>query len=569
MFDLAIRGGTVVDGTGRPGFRADVGIAGGRIRAVGPLEEPAREEIDAEGRVVAPGFVDIHTHYDAQVFWDDSVSPSSLHGVTSIVGGNCGFSIAPLRASEAEYLMRMLARVEGMPLESLAAGVPWDWTTTAEYLDRLEGRLAVNAGFMVGHSAIRRVVMGERATGDPATEDDLSAMERLLRDGLEAGGLGFSSSWGEAHNDDEGNMVPSRYASEDELVELCRITGEFPGTSLEFIPTLEAFTAGRVDLMARMSAAANRHLNWNALGVTADTIDAARQRLEASDYAAAHGGKVLALTIPLASRLWLSFATGFIFDAFPGWTDVMALPIDQKQRVLATADERCRLQNLAAQAEALKSFADWGTYLIDETFTPQTHAYRGRRVGEVARERGQDPFDTLLDIAVADGLRTVISTPPRADTDEDWRVRAEVWRDERVVIGASDAGAHLDLVAQFNYPTELLANPVRGRGLLSVEEAVRLMTEVPARLYGLRDRGRVSEGWWADLVVFDPDTVASGPVVNRHDLPGGASRVYAEAEGIDHVLVNGSPIVSGGADTGARAGTILRSGRDTETVTAH
>jgi N-acyl-D-aspartate/D-glutamate deacylase len=569
VLDVAIRGGTVIDGTGAPAFRADVGIRDGRVASLGRVDEAATLEIDAGGRVVTPGVVDIHTHYDAQVFWDDTLGPSPLHGVTTVVGGNCGFSIAPLAPSEADYLMRMLARVEGMPLRSLREGVPWDWSTTAEYLDRLEGRLSVNAGFMVGHSAIRRVVMGERGTGEAATDEEIQAMCRLLAEGLAAGGLGFSSSQGEAHNDGDGNPIPSRHASTEELLALCRVTGQAPGTSLEFIPPLEGFADSTVDLMARMSFEANRPLNWNALGVSAAMRREATAKLAASDYAAAHGGRVVALTIPMANKFWLSFATGFIFDSLPGWASTMALPAAERVRALSSPAERARLEAGARQARTLKDFADWGTFTVDDACTPETKRYVGRRIADIAAEEGKSPFDALLDIVVQDGLQTVVSTPPRADTDEDWQTRVDFWRDERVVIGASDAGAHLDLVAQFQYPTEMLANPVRRRGLLTIEEAVHLITDVPARLYGLRHRGRVAEGWHADLVVLDPDTVGPGPVYNRSDVPGGASRVYAEAVGIDQVLVNGQPVVTAGKFTDARPGAIVRSGRDTETVTAH
>src|SRR5215831_15763234 len=241
MLDLIIRGGTVVDGTGAPGRVADVGVDNGRITAIGAIDDTAKRTIDATGKVVAPGFVDIHTHYDAQVFWDTTLSPSPLHGVTTVIGGNCGFSIAPLGPEHGEYLMRMLARVEGMPLESLAQGVPWDWTTTAEYLDRLDNRLAVNAGFLVGHSAIRRVVMGEDATRRHASPGEQYEMERLLAEGLTAGGMGFSSSWATTHNDDEGDAVPSRHASMDELLSLCKVVAAHPGTTLEFIPTIGLF----------------------------------------------------------------------------------------------------------------------------------------------------------------------------------------------------------------------------------------------------------------------------------------------------------------------------------------
>src|SRR4051812_12310810 len=227
MFDVIIRGGEVIDGSGSPRRRADVGIEGGRITAIGQLADvEAAREIDASGKVVTPGFVDVHTHYDAQVFWDGALTPSPLHGVTTALAGNCGFSIAPLsgRPSDADYLMRMLAHVEGMPLDTLRDGVPWSWTTMAEYLDAIEGNLGINAGFMVGHSAIRRAVMGEEAATRVATADELAAMSDSLRQGLDAGGIGFSSSWARTHNDDDGHMVPSRYADEAEILQLCRVT---------------------------------------------------------------------------------------------------------------------------------------------------------------------------------------------------------------------------------------------------------------------------------------------------------------------------------------------------------
>ncbi len=260
MLDCVIRGGEVIDGTGRPRRRADVGIRDGKVVSIGDVTEEASQTIDASGLAVAPGFVDIHTHYDAQAFWDTTLSPSPLHGVTTVIGGNCGFSIAPLGPEHGDYLMRMLARVEGMPLESLAEGVPWDWTTTAEYLDRLDNRLAVNAGFLVGHSAIRRVVMGDDATRRHASPGEQYEMERLLAEGLAAGGMGFSSSWATTHNDDEGEAVPSRHASTDELLSLCKVVSAHPGTTLEFIPTIGLFEEHDMDLMTRMSLAANRPL---------------------------------------------------------------------------------------------------------------------------------------------------------------------------------------------------------------------------------------------------------------------------------------------------------------------
>ncbi|MGI9622021.1 MAG: amidohydrolase family protein, partial [Acidimicrobiales bacterium] len=270
MFDLIIRGGDIVDGTGRDRYQADVGVEGDRITAIGDLSDVVGElTVDATGRAVTPGFIDVHTHLDAQVFWDTTLSPSPLHGVTSVVGGNCGFTIAPLSSNpdDGDYLMRMLARVEGMPLEALQQGVPWDWVSTEEYFDSFANTLSINAGFKVGHSALRRVVMGSDSVSRPCSPSELAAMKDLLRAGLDAGGLGFSSSWARTHNDPFGNMVPSRYAEASELIELCSVLADYEGTSLEFIPAIGPFSSESMELMADMSAAAQSPLNWNVMNV--------------------------------------------------------------------------------------------------------------------------------------------------------------------------------------------------------------------------------------------------------------------------------------------------------------
>ena len=322
MFDTWIRGGSVIDGSGAPARRADVAIRDGRIAEIAEPEEgskPARQTLDVEGRFVAPGFIDIHTHYDAQAFWDPTLSPSPYHGVTTIVGGNCGFSIAPLSPDAGDYLMRMLARVEGMPLESLQTGVPWDWSSFGDYLGRLEGRLAVNAGFMVGHSAVRRVVMGERAVGHEATPAELEAMNALLAQSLSEGGLGFSSTRSAAHNDANGKPVPSRHASLEELYGLCRTTSGFPGTSVEMLPGTSIFSEEDKEILTQMSLSANRPVNWNLVAPRADMPEVLENQMSASDYAAERGAVVLALTVPQELGGRVNLLSGFAFDALPRW----------------------------------------------------------------------------------------------------------------------------------------------------------------------------------------------------------------------------------------------------------
>ena len=569
MLDLVFKGGTIVDGTGSPGVAGDVGVRDGRIVSVGAVDDAAAQVVDADGLVVAPGFIDAHTHYDAQLFWDPLASPSNEHGVTTVLGGNCGFTLAPLKADDADYIRRMMAKVEGMPLPALEQGLPWSWSSFAEYLDALEGRIGVNAGFLVGHSALRRYVMGEEATGNAASAEQVGEMVRLLHEALAAGGLGFSSSQSTTHSDGNNDPVPSYFADRDEMLALCSVLADHPGTWLEFIITgcNAFFSDEEIDLMTQMSVRAQRPLNWNVLSHASTMMDRTRHQLRASDVAAEAGGRIVALSMPSIGGLKMNFATYCALYLLPNWGDVLYLDHEEKKAKLADPAVRQWLDEQARSAEGPFQFiSTWANMEIGDTYAPENAGLTGRKVGDIAAERGTDPFDTLLDIVVADDLRTALWPQSSDDIDLAWQQRAELWRDDRVLVGGSDAGAHLDRMCGARYPTEMLATCVRDRGLLSLEECVYLMTDVPARLFGLRDRGRVAEGHWADLVVFNPDTVASAPIVERTDLPGNCERLYAGATGVEHVLVNGTPIITASQPTGTTPGTLLRSGRDTETV---
>jgi N-acyl-D-aspartate/D-glutamate deacylase len=570
MLDLVVRGGTVVDGSGGPARRADVAVHDGRVVAVGAVDDSAAREIDADGLMVTPGFVDLHTHYDAQLSWDANASPSPLHGVTTVIGGNCGFSLAPAGPDHARYLARMMARVEGMPLAALEH-LDWSWSSFGDWVDRLDGAIAVNAGFLVGHSAVRRVVMGDDAVGGAASADQVEQMAAVLARSLEQGALGFSTSQAPTHNDGDGVPVPSRGASRSELEALCAVLSGHRGTTLELIVPgcLNGFSDEEVDLMTTLSLLADRPANWNVLGVSALNPRGLEHQLEASTRAAQRGATVVALTLPHTMKLRLSFDPGTILDSLPGWREMFALHVEARMQVLSDPVERARLDAGAKSKEAgiIGALARWENLIIDETFAAENAPYEGRSVGDVAKATDKDPFDALLDVVIADGLRTGLR-PPIPESDADWELRAEVWQDPRTVVGGSDAGAHLDMMCGAIYSTSMLGDGVRARQLLSWQEAVRQLTDVPARLYGLRDRGRLAPGWWADVVVFDPDRIGHGPERTRDDLPGGASRLYAEGIGIEHVLVNGDEIVTAGSFTGARPGAVLRSGTDTDTVRA-
>ena len=570
MLDYVIRSGTLIDGTGTAPRLAEVGIRDGRIAAVGQIDEPAATEFDAAGLVVAPGVIDPHTHYDAQLFWDPTASPSNVHGVTTVIGGNCGFTLAPINPEDADYIRRMMAKVEGMPLAALENGVPWNWSSFAEYLDALDGTLGVNAGFLVGHCALRRKVMGAHRSEEVASDEEISAMRALLAESLAAGGLGFSSSQSRTHSDGEGRPISSRYADRREMLAFCEEVAAHEGTTLEYITNgcLDSFTPEEIDLMSAMSVTARRPLNWNLLTVDGRSADRVEHQLSASSSAAAAGGRIVALTMPTLVPMNMSFRTHCALFLIPGWGDVMGLPQEERMRQLADPAVRTLLDERARSKEAgvFRGLSHWGTYVIGDTYAPANDGCAFRTVADIATERGTAPFDTLLDIVLADELRTVL-WPNTDDGDEGtWTLRAEVWSDGRAMVGGSDAGAHLDRMCGSNYPTAFLGDCLRGRKLVPVEKAVQMMTGQPAALFGLRERGLVRQGFAADLLVFDPATVGSEPARLVHDLPGDTPRLYAGSHGVVRVLVNGVETVMDGVATGSFPGTLLRSGRDTASV---
>jgi N-acyl-D-aspartate/D-glutamate deacylase len=509
--------------------------------------------------------VDIHTHLDAQVFWDPWLTPTCLHGITTVVGGNCGFSIAPLTDADGDYVMRMLARVEGMPLESLRTGVPWGWSSTGEYLDAVDrARPALNMAFMAGHSTMRRVVMGDAAAHDRATPAQVAQMQQLLRDAFAGGAIGFSSSWTASHVDGDGNPVPSRCADQDEILALCAVASEFEGTQVEFIPCgFPDFQDSHRDLMTKMSQVSARPVNWNVFLV--QSREATDERLAMSDYAAQHGARLVGLAYPglIAGRY--TFVSS-AFDSVPNWSEIMALPPDAKLRALVDPAVRAKLRaGIQSPQGQRREIALIDRHTVVQGFSPASKALEGRRLGDVAAERGVDSLDLLLDLMVADELKTGMAPRAVGDDPSLWPVREQLWNDPRVMIGASDAGAHLDMLSTFDYAATYL-ELTRDRSEIPIETAVQRLTDAPARFYGLRERGRLAEGWWADLCIFDAARVAQGKVNWRADLPGGFSRLYSEPPGIEHVVVNGEEIARHGKPLEARPGRVLRSGRDTMTV---
>jgi N-acyl-D-aspartate/D-glutamate deacylase len=570
MLDCVIKGGSVVDGTGAPARQADVGVRDGRIVEIGSINEDATETIDAGGLVVAPGIVDPHTHYDAQLFWDPAASPSNLHGVTSMIAGNCGFTLAPIAPVDADYLRRMMAKVEGMPLPALETGVPWNWRSFGDYLGALDGNIGLNVGFLVGHCALRRNVMGTDSIGNEATPEQLDSMLALLHDSINAGGLGFSTTLSFTHSDGDGQPVASRWASNDEVLALCRAVSEHEGTTLEYVTDgcLRGFSDAEIDLMAEMTLAGRRPLNWNVLTIDSAEPQRYHDQVAACENARARGGTAIALTMPILVEMNMSFLTYCALFMLPGWSDVMNLPVPERIAKLRDPEVRRWMDERAHSQEAgvFSRLASWGQYLIGDTYSAANDGLKGQVVGDLAQKSGKSAFDTLVDTVINDDLRTVLWPLPSDSDPKSWQLRAEAWDHPLVMIGGSDAGAHLDRMCGAPYPTKFLGDCIRGRQLVSMERCVQLMTQIPAGLFGLRDRGLVREGFHADLFLFDPERVDTGEVKLVDDLPGGTSRLFADASGVHRVIVNGTTVVADGTPIDARPGTVLRSGRDTYTV---
>jgi len=562
MLDLIIRGAQICDGTGAPCQSGDIGIAGSRIAVLGRVDGAARRELHADGLVAAPGFIDVHTHYDCQVSWDPALTPSSWHGVTSVVMGNCGFSIAPCRPAHRELLMEMLLYVEGMPTEALRAGIRWEWETFPEYLDALERwRPALNVAAFVGHSAVRYFVMGDAAVERAASADELARMQDVVRLAMRAGAVGFSTSESPTHFFGSGVPVPSRVAPRDEIVALSRVLAEVGRGIVEVAPL--HLIGGTDDKLADQSfyievaRAARRPVTWAPLLANPFDPSGALQIIESSAAAQRAGDAVYPQVGCRPLEVRVSFASaGIAIANNPFWKPILDLPAPERRQRLAGRPLRDELRDLSRGGSFVAALGrSWHHILLRASSVPQHAPLIDRSIAEIAAGRRADEVDTLLDLALEADLDCQFGIPIM-NIDED--VVGQLLRHPAGIVALSDAGAHVDTLADQGFTTTLLAHWVRELGVLRLEEAVRLVTSVPAGLYGLGDRGVLRAGAAADVVLFDPTRVGLERTELARDLPGGAARLIQRPIGVEHVVVNGELLIDAGTQTDARSGCVLR-----------
>ena len=557
-YDLLIKNGRIIDGSGRPAFNGDVAVARGRIVELGRLDGPARRVIEADGRVVAPGFVDNHCHYDAQVLWDPLCTFSSHHGATTVIIGNCSLALAPVKAPERRKLAGMLSYVEAIPMDVLEAGVPWTWETFPEYMGAIGQRLGVNVGTLVGHSAIRLYAMGEQCSDRPATDAELEAMRRVLREAIDAGALGLSITRNMNHFDVEGKRIPAACAPESELFALADVLREAGtgviqcggGTNPEL----------KDGLLSRISQASGRPIMYNTLLEQARQPGRWQKHLEHVEATARQGIRAIPLCNPGSVVNRFTMQNCQVFRGMPTWLPILQSSDDEKLSAYRNPEIR---ETLRAEVDAPlgpdSTFSKrWDLMVVEEPVLQKNRGLRGRHIAEIAKEQGKHPLDAFLDLAVEEDLQTVFSL---GEINMDTEAVAQILGSPYAVVGLSDGGAHVQFHSNVSNPTRLLGYWVREKGIMSLELAVRRLTFDSASAFGIYDRGLIQPGMAADLVVFDPDTVRPVAEDKVHDFPANGWRMRELAEGIHYTVVNGEVLMEKGTHTGSLPGRVLHNAR--------
>lgn len=556
MYDLLITNGFVVDGSGRPGFRANVAILDGRIAAIGDVNDEAKRVIDAEGRIVTPGFIDNHCHYDGQVTFDPLCTFSSYNGVTTVVNGNCSLTLAPVRPGDEHEMAQMLAKVEAIPLDVLENGVRWGWETFDDYLRTMDGNLGINVGGLVGHSAVRRYVMGKDSQERDATGEELEAMQAVIRESMQAGALGLSFDRNPRHVDINGKLLPANVATPEEVVALAGTLNSLgAGTIQVGDPTGLELSEG---LCTQISKASGRPVVYLSIQQSVLQPDEWRQHLEHLDREAANGGQAHAMINPRPGLRYFQMDTAEFFNFMPTWKRIMNGPGDERLKAFADVSLRDTLEDEVINGKmtvALGFSGRWDLMLVIKPVLEKNAGLAGKSIAQVAEAQGKRPIDAFLDLVVEEGLKTWFARNEQNNDDEAMKTMLS---SPRTIIGLSDAGAHVVREGGYGYAVHFLGHWVRDMGIMSIEDGIHQLTGFQAEFWGIDGRGTLEEGNHADVLVLDLDALGLDPAEETHDLPGGSRRLKQVAHGIPYTIVNGQVLLEGGEYTGALPGQVVR-----------
>jgi N-acyl-D-amino-acid deacylase len=559
MYDLVLKAGRIYDGSGMPGSNGDIGIAGGKIVEIGRLHGNAKRTLNVDGLAVAPGFIDPHTHLDAQLLWDPLGTSSCFHGVTSVVVGNCGLSLAPAKPEHHEALIKSFVRVEAISRRVLEEGIKWKWTSTAEYLDAVGTRLGINVAALIGHIAVRHYVMGEDAVEREATADEIVQMQKLVRQGMKAGAVGFSTNQNPRHMREDKKPVASRLASKEELGALLDVLTEMNAGVIQ-LSGGGADSRGRVSYAAGLARRTGRPVLWQSISHSWSRPDHWQEMLANTERVFREEGlPIYAMTQakPFQNRYTLLDAQ--CFDEFPTWKSAMFNSIPARKQMFFDPDIRKKLRAEAIEDQAPSVFPRrWDVIFVDHVKLAKNKPFEGKTVQEIARAQRKDGLDCFLDLSLEEDLETRFV---HTNTQGDPHAVCEILKHPAVMIGQSDAGAHMGYDARFGYCTAFLGRWVRDHGIMQLEEAVSKLTFRVASIFGLSDRGLIRPGFAADIAVFDPATVNTLEPEYVQDLPGNETRMIQRAVGVHHTVVNGQLVIENGVPTGACPGEVLRQKR--------
>jgi N-acyl-D-aspartate/D-glutamate deacylase len=552
-YDLIIKNGKIIDGSGLPGFHGDVAVSGGRILEMGRVSGEARRVIDADGLVVAPGIIDNHTHYDAQVTWDPLCTYSCYHGITTVIIGNCSLALAPAHQEDRDNLAGVLSHVEAIPLEAIQAGVKWSWETIPQYLNALDRRLGVNVASLIGHSAVRRYVMGEDSQERHATSDEIAAMKAIVREGIEAGAVGVSFERNPRHFDWNGRLAPTNLADDSEILAVAGVVDEVGRGVIQ--------CGGDRKLGAAVAMSTRCPVFYGNITQAAVAPDRWRKQLEDTESLMRQGHRGYQFVMPRPGDLRYTLKTAQHFDAMQTWKNVMLLPLEMRKEAFRDPATRAKLHKEAVETPINPNLAGdftrrWDLQFVFKPALATNEHFKGKSVAEIANEQRKDVLDAFLDLALEENLETEFE---RREVNSDEAAMKALLTSPYTIIGQSDGGAHVVFRTDYSYSTYLLSHWVREKQIMSLEDAVRKLTFIPASLFGLYDRGLVRPGMAADMMVFDPDTISPLEPGEAHDLPGGAKRRKQLAKGIECTVVNGQVLIEKGEHTGAYPGKVARS----------